>query len=94
MHKLAAFSLALILPLALSPVTVDIAVAGGTDVLAKANCVKAIAESAAQVSRSDVAKFQFSKTGDGFELFGLDENHRQVSCKTAADGHVTWIDGG
>jgi hypothetical protein len=94
MHKLAAFSLAVILPLALSPITVDIAVAGGTDALAKSNCVNALAQSAAQVSRGDVAKFQFSKTGDGYELSGLDENHRSVSCKTAADGHVTWIDGG
>ena len=94
MQKIVAFSLALILPLAVSPAAFDVAVAGGADALARANCIKALASSAAQVTRNEVAAFQFTKTASGYEMSGLDENHRPVDCKAAADGHVTWIDGG
>lgn len=80
--------------LAVSACSVQLAQAQSTADLAKANCVKALMSSAAQVTRGMVAKFQFSQTGSGYELSGLDENHTMVSCKTAADGHVTWVYGG
>lgn len=80
--------------LAVSPVTFGVAYADSIADKAKANCVKAIMSSSAQVTRGMVAKFKFSKTGEGYELEGLDENRNMVTCKTAADGHVTWVFGG
>ena len=80
--------------LAASAMSVCNAQAGSVADLAKANCIKAIMSSSAQVTRGQVAKFQFHGDGSGYEMSGLDENHNQVSCKAAADGHVTWIFGG
>ena len=86
------YTLALLM--AASAASVGTAQAGSVADLAKANCIKAIMSSSAQVTRGQVAKFQFHGDGSGFEMSGLDENHNQVSCKAAADGHVTWIFGG
>jgi hypothetical protein len=80
--------------LSVSVLTVGGVHAGSVAELAKANCIKAIMSSSAQVTRDQVAKFQFHADGSGYEMSGLDENHTQVSCKAAADGHVTWIFGG
>lgn len=62
--------------------------------LAKANCSKALVNSAAIITRSDLKSFQFNKTGSGYEMSGFDEARHPVSCEAAADGHVLWIHGG
>lgn len=86
------YALALLLTVSILPI--GAARAGSVADLAKANCIKAIMSSSAQVSRGQVAKFNFHGDGSGFEMTGLDENHNMVTCKAAADGHVTWIFGG
>ena len=62
--------------------------------LARANCVKAFMSSAAQVDRGMLAKFQFTKKGNGYSLSGMDQGRNMVECLAAADGHVEWIHGG
>jgi len=86
------YSIALLV--ALSVLGAQTAQAGGVEDVARANCTKAIASSAAQVSRGDIKKFQFTSNGSGFLMSGYDENHHPVSCEAAADGHVVWIHGG
>ena len=60
---------------------------------AKANCVKAIMDCASQVTRGQVAKFQFHGDGAGFEMSGIDENRNMVTCKAGADGRAKWVYG-
>lgn len=72
-----------------SPIRAD-----ATADLAKANCSKALVNSAAVITRSDIKSFQFKKTGSGYEMSGFDETRKPVSCEAAADGHVLWIHGG
>jgi hypothetical protein len=94
MNKIFAFSLALALPLSVSPLFVDTAQAKNIEDLVKVNCTEAIMSTPAELNRAEVAKFQLSKDGSGYSYWGVDEKHRSVSCTAAADGHVTWVNGG
>jgi hypothetical protein len=85
------YGLAFLLALSALPLTTA---SGSTiEALVVSNCVKAIMSSSAQVNRTQVKAFQLAKNGSGYAYSGLDENKHIVTCKAAADGHVTWIDG-
>jgi hypothetical protein len=80
--------------LAASAVAVSPAQAATVADVARANCIKAIVESSAPVSRDAVKKFQFTSNSSGYLMSGRAEDNRAVSCEAAPDGHVVWIHGG
>lgn len=83
-------SIALVIALPLLLPATAPASAGGIEDIVRANCTKQIVAST-DVSRNAVKAFRITKHGEGYHMTGQNEEQQTVTCETAGDGHVTWV---
>lgn len=58
--------------------------------LARSNCTRYIL-ARTDVTSGTVKGFQLVKTGEGYEMSGLNEDRQRVRCQADAGGRVAWV---